>query len=76
MRDYGWEMEPLVNIAIDKAEYLFHNGLIQNAESISLKAAKITTPSLSFDGDIVSAFPVISHLTLLRKACCINVEVA
>ena len=40
MRDYGWEMEPLVNIAIDKAEYPFHNGLIQNSESISLKAAK------------------------------------
>ena len=40
MRDYGWEMEPLVNIAIDKAEYLFHNGLIQNAEIYFLEGGE------------------------------------
>ncbi len=40
MRDYGWEMETLVNHAIDETEVPFHNGLLQNAESISLSAAQ------------------------------------
>ncbi len=40
MRDYGWEMETLVNHAIDGTEITFQDGLLQNTESISLSAAQ------------------------------------
>jgi hypothetical protein len=40
MKDNGWEMETLVSHTIDETEVPFYNGLLQNAESISLSAAQ------------------------------------
>lgn len=35
-----WEMETKVHASIEKVPYSFHNGLIQNEESISFQSAK------------------------------------
>ena len=40
MRDYGFELEPAVVSAVNQTEYEFHNGFLQNPESISMADAK------------------------------------
>ena len=40
MRDYGFELEPIVIQSIMKLEESFSNGLIQNTESIGFENAK------------------------------------
>ena len=40
MRDYGFELEPIVIQSIMKLDELFSNGLIQNTESIGFENAK------------------------------------
>ena len=40
MRHGGWEMETEVHKSLENVPHPFHNGLIQNDESINLQSAK------------------------------------